>query len=76
MPTVADSDAPTYEQARDELTEVVRRLEAGGVPLEEALGPLGTRRTVGHDLPDLAGRRAGATGRCSAEDPGDGPSAQ
>lgn len=26
-----------YEQARDELVEVVRRLEAGGVPLEESL---------------------------------------
>ena len=26
-----------YEQARDELTEVVRRLEAGGSTLEEAL---------------------------------------
>ncbi|MDQ1698548.1 MAG: hypothetical protein QOG34_411, partial [Frankiaceae bacterium] len=25
---------PTYEQARDELTEIVRRLEAGGVTLE------------------------------------------
>ena len=27
----------SYEQARDELLEVVRRLEAGGVPLEESL---------------------------------------
>lgn len=26
-----------YEQARDELVEVVRRLEAGGEPLEESL---------------------------------------
>lgn len=26
-----------YEQARDELVEVVRRLEAGGTSLEEAL---------------------------------------
>ena len=26
-----------YEQARDELVEVVRRLEAGGVTLEESL---------------------------------------
>jgi exodeoxyribonuclease VII small subunit len=26
-----------YEQARDELLEVVRRLEAGGLPLEESL---------------------------------------
>jgi exodeoxyribonuclease VII small subunit len=26
-----------YEQARDELTEVVRRLEAGGLSLDEAV---------------------------------------
>lgn len=37
------SDAPEipaevgYEQARDELVEVVRRLEAGGLTLEESL---------------------------------------
>ncbi|MBV9369857.1 MAG: exodeoxyribonuclease VII small subunit [Frankiales bacterium] len=28
---------PTYEEARDELTDIVRRLEAGGVTLEESL---------------------------------------
>lgn len=27
----------SYEQARDELVEVVRRLESGGAPLEESL---------------------------------------
>jgi exodeoxyribonuclease VII small subunit len=27
----------TYEQARDELTEIVRRLETGGLTLEESL---------------------------------------
>ncbi len=32
----ADS-TPSYEQARDELTEVVRRLESGGLALEESL---------------------------------------
>lgn len=31
------TEEPTYEQAREELIEVVRRLEAGGVPLEESL---------------------------------------
>jgi len=31
------SDRPPYEQARDELTELVRRLEAGGLTLEESL---------------------------------------
>jgi exodeoxyribonuclease VII small subunit len=28
----------TYEQAREELADVVRRLEAGGLTLEESLG--------------------------------------
>ncbi|GAA2719838.1 MULTISPECIES: exodeoxyribonuclease VII small subunit [Streptomyces] len=34
---VDDLDALGYEQARDELIEVVRRLEAGGTTLEESL---------------------------------------
>jgi len=35
---MSDADpTPTYEDARDELIEVVRRLEAGGIPLEESL---------------------------------------
>ncbi|MCC3651954.1 MULTISPECIES: exodeoxyribonuclease VII small subunit [Streptomyces] len=33
----APSDALGYEQARDELIDVVRRLEAGGTTLEESL---------------------------------------
>jgi exodeoxyribonuclease VII small subunit len=32
-----DLDSLSYEQARDELVEVVRRLEAGGASLEESL---------------------------------------
>ncbi|GAA3375017.1 hypothetical protein GCM10020367_41150 [Streptomyces sannanensis] len=36
---MATTDEATlgYEQARDELIEVVRRLEAGGITLEESL---------------------------------------
>jgi len=30
-------ERPSYEEARDELVEVVRRLEAGGTTLEESL---------------------------------------
>jgi len=30
-------DRPSYEQAREELVDVVRRLEAGGTTLEESL---------------------------------------
>jgi exodeoxyribonuclease VII small subunit len=33
----AGDPRPTYEQARDELADVVRRLEAGGATLEESL---------------------------------------
>jgi exodeoxyribonuclease VII small subunit len=37
-PTAAEPAGPVpYEQARDELTEVVRRLEAGGLTLEQSL---------------------------------------
>ena len=35
--TADGSVRPPYEQARDELTELVRRLEAGGLTLEESL---------------------------------------
>jgi len=31
------SARPPYEQARDELTELVKRLEAGGLTLEQSL---------------------------------------
>ena len=32
-----DQDTPSYEAAREELVEVVRRLETGGSTLEESL---------------------------------------
>jgi exodeoxyribonuclease VII small subunit len=31
------AEQPSYEQARDELTELVKRLEAGGLTLEQSL---------------------------------------
>jgi exodeoxyribonuclease VII small subunit len=34
---VTDRDSLSYEQARDELASVVKRLEAGGLTLEESL---------------------------------------
>jgi exodeoxyribonuclease VII small subunit len=33
----ADDTQPSYEEAREELVEVVRRLESGGTDLEESL---------------------------------------
>jgi exodeoxyribonuclease VII small subunit len=35
--TVTDTDALSYEQARDELVAVVKKLEAGGLTLEQSL---------------------------------------
>lgn len=32
-----EKDRPSYEEAREQLIEVVRRLEAGGLTLEESL---------------------------------------
>lgn len=34
---MSEQDTPRYEQAREELAEVVRKLESGGQPLEESL---------------------------------------
>ena len=37
QPPAADGPRPTYEQARDELAELVKRLESGGLTLEQSL---------------------------------------
>ena len=37
VPTRSEEPTTSYEQAREELAEVVRRLEAGGLTLEESL---------------------------------------
>ncbi|GAA5144355.1 exodeoxyribonuclease VII small subunit [Nocardioides marinquilinus] len=37
MAETTTADAPSYEEARDELIDVVRRLEAGGTTLEQSL---------------------------------------
>ena len=37
MADVTERESLSYEQARDELTGVVRRLEAGGLTLEQSL---------------------------------------
>jgi exodeoxyribonuclease VII small subunit len=34
---VSEDTRPSYEEAREELVEVVRRLESGGTDLEESL---------------------------------------
>ena len=37
MPDPSPAETPSYEDARAELVEVVRQLEAGGTTLEESL---------------------------------------
>ena len=37
-PTLADIAELSYEQARDELVEVVGKLEQGGISLEDSIG--------------------------------------
>lgn len=37
MSSPPEQPRPSYEQAREELTDVVRQLEAGGATLEESL---------------------------------------
>jgi exodeoxyribonuclease VII small subunit len=37
QPPAADGPRPSYEQARDELAELVKRLESGGLTLEQSL---------------------------------------
>ena len=57
------SEPRSYEQAREELAEVVRRLEAGGVSLEESL----TLWERGEALADLCQRMLdGARARLAA----------
>ncbi|MFJ4549173.1 exodeoxyribonuclease VII small subunit [Streptomyces sp. NPDC088817] len=75
MTSKAD-EALGYEQARDELIDVVRRLEAGGTSLEESLA-LWER---GEELAKvcrhwLEGARARLDAALSEETEGDGPEA-
>ena len=52
-----------YEQAREELIEVVRRLEAGGTTLEESLALWERGEQLATLLPGVARRRPGAPRR-------------
>ena len=68
----AESAGLSYEQARDELVEVVRRLEAGGTTLEDSLA-LWER---GEELARICERwLEGARARLEAVQPGTGSEA-
>ena len=50
-------DRPGYEQAREELADVVRRLETGGASLEESLALWERGEALADHLPGVARRR-------------------
>lgn len=65
---------PPYEQARDELTEIVRRLEAGGATLEESLALWERGEALARicqELLDGAKARLAAAAASDADDPSD-----
>lgn len=69
-------ETPSYEAAREELVEVVRRLEAGGTTLEEslALWERGERlATICQDWLDGARERLDAAIEADGGGDGDGP---
>ena len=55
--TSTNGERPSYEQAREELADIVRRLEAGGVTLEESLALWERGEAPRDDLPGVARRR-------------------
>lgn len=69
---MTDREALSYEQARDELAGVVRRLEAGGLTLEQSLD-LWERgeKLAGICAEWLDGARARLTAAMAVRDPED-----
>ncbi|GAA4132458.1 exodeoxyribonuclease VII small subunit [Actinomadura keratinilytica] len=66
----------SYEQARDQLAEVVRRLEAGGLTLEESLGLWERGEKLAAICEEwLEGARARLAAAMSEPAEGDGPDA-
>ena len=63
QPDPKDEQELSYEAAREELVETVRRLEAGGTTLEESLALWERGEQARHDLPAVARRGAQAAGR-------------
>jgi exodeoxyribonuclease VII small subunit len=68
---VTDRETLSYEQARDELVGVVRRLEAGGLTLEQSLDLWERGEKLAAICSDwLDGARARLTAAMAARDPG------
>jgi exodeoxyribonuclease VII small subunit len=73
---VADREALSYEQARDELTSVVKRLEAGGLSLEQSLDLWERGERLAAICGEwLEGARARLTAAMAAHDAAEAPGA-
>lgn len=73
---MADREALSYEQARDELTSVVKRLEAGGLSLEQSLDLWERGERLAAICGEwLEGARARLTAAMAAHDAAEAPGA-
>lgn len=73
---MTESKALSYEQARDELANVVKRLEAGGLTLEQSLDLWERGEKLAAICGEwLDGARARLTAAMAARDDADGPAA-
>jgi exodeoxyribonuclease VII small subunit len=71
---VTDRESLSYEQARDELAGVVRRLETGGLTLEQSLDLWERGERLAAICAEwLDGARARLTAAMAAREPGDSP---
>jgi exodeoxyribonuclease VII small subunit len=71
---VTDREALSYEQARDELASVVKRLEAGGLTLEQSLDLWERGEKLAAVCAEwLDGARARLTAAMAVRETGDGP---
>jgi exodeoxyribonuclease VII small subunit len=72
---VTDRDSLTYEQARDELSGVVKQLEAGGLTLEQSLDLWERGEKLAAICSEwLDGARARLSAAMAAREPGDAAS--
>ena len=74
---MTDREALSYEQARDELAGVVRRLEAGGLTLEQSLDLWERGEKLAAICSEwLDGARARLTAAMAARETPDAPNAE
>ena len=73
---MTDREALTYEQARDELASVVKRLETGGLTLEQSLDLWERGEKLAAVCAEwLDGARARLTAAMASREPADDPAA-